>query len=106
MAVVLVNIYTGNLFSYLAVPKLNSIANTFDELADRYPQLQITIEANSVLGQIILVVIHLKTILINIFSMIYIFYFTIFRTHKTDPSKFLEILFEQIQIYSSKQEQV
>lgn len=55
MAVVLVNIYSGNLFSYLAVPKLNPIPNTFDELAEKYPQQKITLEANSVMADMFMV---------------------------------------------------
>ena len=60
MAVVLVNVYSGNLFSYLAVPKLNPITNTLDELADKYPQQKVVIEANSAMAQMFLVVDYFK----------------------------------------------
>jgi len=39
----------------LAVPKLNPIANTFDELADKYPQQKITLEAHSVMADMFMV---------------------------------------------------
>jgi hypothetical protein len=48
MAVVLINSYTGNLTSYLSVPKLNPIPNSFDELA-MSSDYKLSIQANSVL---------------------------------------------------------
>jgi len=55
MAVILVNAYSGTLFSYMAVPKLNPIVNTFEELAEKYPDQKPTIDANSVMAQLFLV---------------------------------------------------
>ena len=48
MAVVLINSYTGNLTSYLSVPKLNPIPNSFGELAAS-SDYKLSIQANSVL---------------------------------------------------------
>ena len=55
MAVILVNAYSGTLFSYMAVPKLNPIVNTFEELAEKYPDQKPTIDVNSVMAQLFLV---------------------------------------------------
>ena len=82
MALVLVNVYSGNLFSYLAVPKLNPIPNTFDELADKYPQQKITLEANSVMADMFMVgiiqyfsICHYFRIFIDISSWFYLLCF-------------------------------
>ena len=54
MAVVLINSYTGNLTSYLSVPKLNPIPNSFEELAAS-SDYKLCILANSILSKSILV---------------------------------------------------
>ena len=54
MAVVLINSYTGNLTSYLSVPRLNPIPNSFDELADS-SDYKLSIAANTVLMKLIMV---------------------------------------------------
>ena len=54
MAVVLMNSYTGNLTSYLSVPKLNPIPNSFEELAAS-SDYKLSIQANSVLMKSIMV---------------------------------------------------
>ena len=54
MAVVLINSYTGNLTSYLSVPKLNPIPNSFAELAASN-EFKLSIQANSVLMKSIMV---------------------------------------------------
>ena len=54
MCVVIINSYTGNLTSYLTIPALNSIPNSFEELAAR-EDLSIIVEDKSVLSEQILV---------------------------------------------------
>ena len=56
MALVLLYSFTGNLTSYLATPKLESIPNSFEELAAR-TDYKISVIANSVLSQTIKVTI-------------------------------------------------
>jgi hypothetical protein len=54
ISVILINSYTGNLTSYLTFPALESIPNSFGELADR-KDLSIIVEDRSVLAEQILV---------------------------------------------------
>lgn len=54
MCVVIINSYTGNLTSYLTIPALNPIPNSFEELAAR-DDLSIIVEDKSVLAEQILV---------------------------------------------------
>ena len=54
MAVVLINSYTGNLTSYLSIPKLNPIPNSFEELAAS-SDYKISLQANTVLTKSIMV---------------------------------------------------
>ena len=54
MCVIIVNAYTGNLTSYLAVPSVKPIPNSFEELAAR-KDLQIIVEDNVQLAEDILV---------------------------------------------------
>ena len=54
MAVVLINSYTGNLTSYLRIPKLDPIPNSFGELAAS-SDYKLSIQADTVLMKSILV---------------------------------------------------
>ena len=54
MSVILINSYTGNLTSYLTFPALESIPNSFQDLANR-KDLSIIVEDKSVLAEQILV---------------------------------------------------
>ena len=54
MAVVLINSYTGNLTSYLSIPKLNPIPNSFDELVSS-SDYKLSIAANTILMKSIMV---------------------------------------------------
>jgi uncharacterized membrane protein len=54
MSVILIYSYTGNLTSYLTFPALESIPNSFEELANR-KDLSIIVEDKSVLAEQILV---------------------------------------------------
>jgi Ligand-gated ion channel len=54
MCVIIVNAYTGNLTSYLAVPSVKPIPNSFQELAAR-KDLQIMVEDKGQLAEDILV---------------------------------------------------
>jgi Ligand-gated ion channel len=54
MCVILINAYTGNLTSYLAVPSVKPIPNSFEELAAR-KDLQIMVEDKGQLAEDILV---------------------------------------------------
>ena len=54
MAVAIVNSYTCTLTSHLAIPKLEPIVNSFEEWAAS-PNRKITVDASSVLTDLILV---------------------------------------------------
>jgi glutamate receptor, ionotropic, invertebrate len=54
MALILVNSYTGNLISYLTVPKMKPVVNSFEELANSQ-DTKLTIEARNILSENILV---------------------------------------------------
>ena len=51
---VVINGYTGNLISYLTVPKLKPIVNSFQDLAES-DTLKIAVEAKTVLAETFLV---------------------------------------------------
>jgi hypothetical protein len=54
MCVILINAYTGNLTSYLAVPTIKPIPNSFEELAAR-KDLHIVLEDKNQITEDILV---------------------------------------------------
>ena len=54
MALILVNSYTGNLISYLTVPRMKPVVNSFEELANSQ-ETKLTIEAKNILSENILV---------------------------------------------------
>ena len=57
MSIVIVYSYTGKLTSYLTVPKLRPIPNSFEELAQN-ENYKLAVQANTVLAQSILVRYH------------------------------------------------
>ena len=63
--VIFVNSYTGNLISYLTVPALESVPNSFEELAAR-KDLSLIIEDKSILAEEILVISAHETIFLLI----------------------------------------
>ncbi len=54
MALVLINAYSGNLVSYLTVPKLKPIVSSFEDLASSL-HLKVAVDAKSVLADRFLV---------------------------------------------------
>ena len=60
MCVILINAYTGNLTSYLAVPDVKPIPNSFEELAAR-KDMYLIVEDRSQLAEDILVFISIES---------------------------------------------
>ena len=54
MSLVLINAYSGNLISYLSVPKLKPVVQSFENLASSL-DLKLAIDANSVMANRLLV---------------------------------------------------
>lgn len=80
MALIVVNAYAGNLISYLAVPKLKPVIQSFEDLVEN-KDLQLAVEANTLMANRFLV----GTVLTYTNSLIFILIRTIFTfaTHFT-----------------------
>ena len=90
MAVVLINSFTGNLTSYLSVPKLNPIPNSFEELAAS-SNYKLSIQANSVL---------MKSITVKMFvtnTNLHKYWAPELRLQQLVRTKYSEIFFARIQ---------